>query len=185
MRSILLSTIFFFAACKSTPYSHLHIEKIIPDSVGSYYAEQFHKDYLLSRKIVDSFKLQNISNGTKNQQVWFWDMSSSYDPQTIYILHRKSSDGWHLKVIKYYAFQKDSITSDVTKTINSNLFDTLNVDRFWKLPSQSQLKNGDKYGCVDGNTVLIEMADSTRYKYIFFRCPDIHADKDTAFYLVN
>lgn len=69
-------------------------------------------------------------------------------------------------------------------TFPNDLIARLNIDKFWTLNSQSEMYNGDSFGCMDGNTVLLELSDASTYKYILFRCPEIHAARDSAFYNV-
>jgi len=184
MRLFFLLAIYLLGACNSFKKDHSHFKKIIPDSTGGFYSKQFHNDYLSTRQVVDSLKLQDITNGVNNEQIWFWNLSSAYDPQTIYILQRNSTTNWNLRFLQYDANSKKAIV-DRSKSLNGTFFDSLKFKHLWDLPSQSELKDGDRYGCLDGNTVLIEIADSTRYKYIAYRCPGIHVNKDSAFYYVN
>jgi hypothetical protein len=126
-----------------------------------------------------------MSNGTQNIEFRFWDLSSFYNPQTVFLLYNDPSNKWALRVIKYLVSNRDSVISDNSKSVKDTLIQNLNLKQYWQLPSQSELSNGDNFGCVDGNTILLEMSDSIRYKYILFRCPDIHAAKDSAFYWIN
>jgi hypothetical protein len=185
MRPLLLIIIFFYAACHSGQDTKLsQIKKFIPDSTNSFYAREFYKDYKRTRQIEALFNLPDISDGTKNFELRFWSLSSFYDPQSIYILIKNKSD-WNLKVIKYNSSSKDSITAETNMTFRDDFISKLNLERYWSLPSQSEMKNGDSFGCTDGNTILLELSDFSRYKYIGVRCPEMHVSKDSTFYWVN
>lgn len=186
MKFLLYLGVFYWIACSNRPKEeNFQISKLLPDSSNSFYAKQFHRDYLDTRRIQNLFTLNDISNGTDKIELRLWNISSTYDPQSIYILKQSKHDEWNLRVINYYRSLKDSITQETNMAFRGGLIDSLNLDKYWALPSQSEIKNGDDYGCMDGNTVLLELSDKRRYKYIVFRCPELHVNKDSAFYLIN
>ena len=53
----------------------------------------------------------------------------------------------------------DSLISDTNFIFKITLADSLQLDKFWLLNSQSDLTNGDQFGCLDGNTIFVELAD--------------------------
>jgi len=38
---------------------------------------------------------------------------------------------------------------------------------------------------MDGGDVFIEVANASKYRFMWYRCPDINAKKDSAFYQVT
>ena len=79
----------------------------------------------------------------------------------------------------------DSVTYDSEWPVVSNQLDLLDLTALCKMDSQSDLKKGDWFGCIDGSDLLIEMADSARHKFMWFRCPEINKDKDSTFAKLN
>jgi hypothetical protein len=77
----------------------------------------------------------------------------------------------------------DSIDTDKTILVGHDLTDSMNLSNFWNLGSQSDLKDGDSYGCLDGVDVFMEIADPARYRFMWYRCPDLNKHKDSAFLL--
>jgi hypothetical protein len=79
----------------------------------------------------------------------------------------------------------DSIYLDHTRSIRSGSIDSLNLDRYWDLASQSDLKAGDLFGCLDGGDVFMEIADSLKYRFLWYRCLNINKLKDSVFFLAS
>jgi hypothetical protein len=38
---------------------------------------------------------------------------------------------------------------------------------------------------MDGTDLFIEMSDSSRYRFLWYRCPEINKDKDSSFLLAS
>jgi hypothetical protein len=108
-------------------------------------------------------------------------MSGSYDPQVLLIAQQDYSNNWTLRTISYYQTKVDSIYSDNVRLLRHGAIDSFNLNWYWNLPSQSDLKAGDSYGCFDGEDVFIEMADSLTYRFMWYRCTFMNKDKDSVF----
>lgn len=185
MKNLFFIVILFFFSCKErVKQKSVQIRKYIPDSTSGFYAKQFYEDYKRTRKIERSLKLLPTSDGSRQLELRFWNLSS-YDPQSIYILKIFKPNESSLRAIKYHSSPSDSIVSEINMDFILDIKSMLNVDRIWTLTSQSEMINGDSLGCLDGNTILMELSDASRYKYFAFRCPEIHLTKDSAFYYVN
>jgi hypothetical protein len=67
--------------------------------------------------------------------------------------------------------------------IDGTVFDSLQFERYRLMPSQSDMPNGDSFGCMDGGSVLIELADTQSYTLKWYRCPRMHKASDSTFLL--
>jgi hypothetical protein len=38
---------------------------------------------------------------------------------------------------------------------------------------------------MDGGDVFIELVNSSKYRFMWYRCPSMNKEKDSAFYLIN
>jgi hypothetical protein len=87
--------------------------------------------------------------------------------------------GW----LEHGGLKIDSVSTrkESKRIISAYEFGLLNIEKIWQLPSQSEMKNGGNYGCLDGYALLIEMNTKERYKYLFYMCPDLHVSKDSTF----
>lgn len=182
---VFIATLLFVACHEKGSSGKFQVTKFIPDSTKSYYAKQFYEDYTRTRTIERLLDLATISDGSEKTELRLWNLSSSSDPQSIFILRKNRSDEWTLRVIRYYASSRDSVTSEIKMDFRNDAIAMLNVEQFWNVNSQSEMINGDSFGCMDGSTVLLELSDPSRYKYMLFRCPEIHVAKDSAFYYVS
>jgi hypothetical protein len=62
---------------------------------------------------------------------------------------------------------------------------TLHLDKLWGIPTQSKMKDGENYGCIDGYALLIEISDKSKYQFTCHMCPSLHASKDSTFMTVD
>lgn len=174
------------SSCVSQPGEHKTDFKLIfPDTSKSWAGQVTREDFHLTRDLEGKLHLQTLTKGTKTTELRIWNLSGSYDPQSLNILRKSGTDQWSLRTISFYRFKGDSLVADYTRTIHSVAIDVLNLNRYWTMPSQSDLTKGDSYGCMDGSNIVIEMADSLRYKLMWYRCPDINKSKDSVFLLAN
>jgi hypothetical protein len=139
--------------------------------------------YISTRRFETRLGLKTLSNGTTTTEIRVWTLSSFYDPKVIFILKNDSSTLWHLRTISFFQNKNDSIYADFTRLIPHSAIDSIKLNRYWILASQSDLKAGDSFGCMDGADLFIELADSTRYRFMWYRCPDINLKRDSAFLL--
>jgi hypothetical protein len=138
--------------------------------------EAFHQ----TRKLERELNVSSITNGIKGEEIRIWGLSGFYDPQSLTILSKTDTKGWNVRQLSFYHLKNDSISKDITKLIQS-----FPLDNYWSLASQSDLANGDDYGCMDGGDVFIEMANASKYRFMWYRCPDINEKKDSTFYQVT
>ena len=139
--------------------------------------------YILTRRFETKLGLQTLSNGAASIEIRVWNLSSYYDPQVLFILKNDSSKHWCLRTISFYQNKNDSIYADFTRIIRHGVIDSIGLNRYWTLASQSDLKEGDSFGCMDGSDLFIELADPTKYRFMWYRCPDLHIKKDSTFLL--
>jgi hypothetical protein len=96
---------------------------------------------------------------------------------------------WIVSSLNYYLnfdnakTKVDSISTkrEIKKIISVNEFNFLRTEQIWLLPSQSEMINGDSYGCTDGYSLLVELSNKSKYKFLSYVCPDFHISKDTTF----
>lgn len=156
-----------------------------PDTSRTWAGSETKQDLHFTRNIERRFQLAGLTMGINNTEIRIWQLSSSFDPQSLNILRQLSTNKWSLRTILFDRTKPDSVIADITKPIPAGSVDSLRLDRYWNMQSQSDLKDGDKYGCTDGNDVLIELANSKSYELKWYCCPDINKSKDSVFLLAS
>jgi hypothetical protein len=183
---IIVIGICFLTSCGSQSVDNdTTFKASFPDTTKTWAGRETRQDFHFTRNIENKLQLSTLTNGTNYTEIRIWRLSGSYDPQSLNTLRQLSPDKWSLRTIEFYQTKSDSIIADYTTLIRDGFIDSLNLDRYWNMPSQSELTDGDKYGCMDGNNVLIELANSTTYKLKWYRCPNINKTKDSVFLLVS
>jgi hypothetical protein len=186
MRTLLLIAVFFFASCDSqSGDTTIDFVRQIPDTTKSWTGRMTGESYHEAKRLETKLGLPTLSNGAINTEIRVWNFSGSYDPQVLFILKNDSTNGWQLRTISFYKTKGDSIYADYSRTIRHSTVDSLNLNRYWTLASQSDLKAGDSFGCMDGGDVFVELSSSAKYCFMWYRCPDINKDKDSVFLLAN
>jgi len=186
MRALILPVLFFLASCGGQSVEKNNgFKRLLPDTTKSWSGKMTRDTYNSTRRLEEKLYLESILNGTKNQEIRVWNLSGSYDPQVLFILKKDSGDWWRLRTLSFYQTKADSIYADHTRSIPTGSIDSLHLNRYWVLASQSDLKAGDSFGCLDGGDAFMEMADSVKYRFLWYRCPDINKLKDSAFFLVS
>jgi hypothetical protein len=171
----------FLASCGNrTSEQQTAVRLILPDTSKSWAGQMTRYASDQTGKLEKKLNLRSITNGIKGKEIRIWELSGLYDPQSLTILSKGDNEGWNLKQVSFYQAENDSVSSVVTKPIENFPFDD-----YWNLASQSDMRNGDDYGCLDGGDVFIEMADVANYRFMWYRCPDINEKKDSTFYRVD
>ena len=156
-----------------------------PDTSKTWAGRETRQDLHFIRNIEGRFQLPTLTTKSNNTEIRIWRLSGSYDTQSLSILHQSTTNKWSLRTITFDRTKFDSIVADYTRPIPADLIDSLRLERYWNMPSQSDLTDGDKYGCMDGSDVLIELANSKSYELKWYRCPDINKSKDSVFLLAS
>ena len=160
------------------------IQRLMPDTSKTWAGKTTNSEYQNTRNIERKFQLVSLLNGTKGQEFRLWIRAGNYDPQELHIL-REENGRWQLRQVSYYSSSNDSISSDIVKEVQASFVDSLQLHTLWKMPSQSQMVKGDSYGCMDGSDILLEMANRSKYRFAWYRCPNINKDKDSVFRFVS
>jgi hypothetical protein len=186
MKTFIIIGICLLTSCGSQSVDHdTSFKANYPDTSKTWAGRETRQAFHFTREIESKFQLPTLTTGINNTEIRIWILSGSNDPQSLNILRQPSSDKWSLRTIEFYQTKSDSITTDYTRLIRASYIDSLGLDRYWNMPSQSDLTDGDKYGCMDGSNVLIELANSKTYKLKWYRCPYINKSKDSVFLLAN
>ena len=181
------------ASCISQQQTDEVISKTIhiPDSLGTFYSRQEYNDYKKLKTISAQLKLDSLENDTSSLEIRVWSLSSYFNPQSVRIL-KKRNGKYLLSLITFYVAPQnwetgkiDSIRPELRVQISSSDIEKLKIDSIWKLPSQSEMSNGDSFGCVDGSDLLLEMSNKVKYKYSFYRCPYILRERDKVFETID
>jgi hypothetical protein len=190
--SILIIFFLTFAACNN---SNLQTQKEIPrsvhipDTTNNWYAKLFDYSYYVKKtEIAKQLDIESLEADTSNSEIRIWAIGSNYNPQTLTFLKNKNGI-WTISRFNYYlSFDNaktkvDSISTKgkIEKIISIDEFNLLRTEKIWQLSSQSEMKNGGSFGCMDGYALLIEMNDKSKYKFSCYICPDLHVAKDTTF----
>jgi len=137
--------------------------------------------YRQTRSFEKSLKLENLINGSFQDEIRVWYLQSSHDKNVLFIAKIDSLKKWSLRTISFYKNKSDSIYADYSKTLRHSSADSLNFSKLWKIKSQSDLANGDTYGCMDGEDIFIELSERNKYRFLWYRCPEINKNKDSVF----
>lgn len=182
MRSPIPIVFLLLASCR---YNHdnakVEFNSFIPDTSKTWAGRMTRDAYNQTRQFENSLKLQKLVDGTIQDEIRVWHLSDSYDPQVVFIAKADSLNDWTLRTISFYRAKSDSIYADYSRALRQSSIDSFALHKFWRLTSQSDMLNGDSYGCMDGEDLLIELSSKTKYKFMWYRCPEINKGKDTAF----
>jgi hypothetical protein len=160
-------------------------KRLLPDTVTTWSGRMTSQDFHETRLLEKKFRLSSMLDGSPKEEIRIWNLSGFYDPNGLLILRQFNQDMWKLRAISFDRTKSDSIVNDFTRNISSNSVDSLQISHFWSTNSQSDMKHGDAYGCVDGENVFVEISDPTKYRFMWYRCPYMHRDKDSAFLLIS
>jgi hypothetical protein len=126
-------------------------------------------------------ELKSIIDGAANEEIRVWNLSGSYDPQDLFIVKADSLGKWTLQTISIFPSKRDNMYIEYSQLLRQSSVDSLKLNELWYIKSQSEVSNGDTYGCMDGVDVLIETANVLNYRLMWYRCPMINKGKDSVF----
>ena len=191
---ILIIFLFILASCQQGQLSDkLQGKQLdLPDSTSSWYAKQFDFQYYNRIKVVQNdINLLDLKIDTSEFEIRIWSFGALYSPHSVYQI--RSRDGRYN--ISKISFNSAFLTNDSNavsrildiheKSISSVEFETFNYNQLGDLKSQGSLVNGEKFGCVDGTAQIIDLSSRTRYKYLFYMCPEFHITKDSTIRKAN
>jgi len=182
MRNFLIIALLTIASCVNEPASKArHFSTNLPDTSTTWSGRRTRETFLTTRQFEKKLKLNSLQDGTLQTEFRIWNFSGSVDPQGLTILRSTINQNWQLRQLTFNYRNPDSLISDINFTFNLNSSDSLQLDRLWHLNSQSDLKNGDQFGCLDGNIIFIELSDWNRYRFCWYNCPSINRDRNPVF----
>jgi hypothetical protein len=182
MKLLFAIILIFFASCSDqNETANMQFSRSIPDTSKTWAGRMTRDAYNETRSFQKTLKLTKLIDGTERDEIRVWYLSGSYDPQVLLIAKADSLNRWTLRTISFYRAKSDSIYADYSRVLRQSSVDSLHLNKYWQLTSQSDLPQGDTYGCVDGEDLFIEMANRKKYRFMWYRCPDINKDKDTVF----
>ncbi|MCU0352030.1 MAG: hypothetical protein MUF43_14570 [Flavobacterium sp.] len=166
----------------------------IPDTTNNFFAKLYdYPNYQIKQELTRQLNLDTLENNKTNTEIRIWEIGSNYNPQTLFIIKKKDTIYSIQKIIFYLNYNQvdrqikiDSISSTRSneKFISQEQFNSLKTENIWHLNSQSQMTNGQNYGCKDGSVLLTELSNDTRYKFLFYLCPYFHIEHDTTFKVI-
>jgi hypothetical protein len=179
-----MAAIILLPACKNNPSRDGgNFRAFYPDTSRTWAGQATGEDLRFVRILKREFGLPALTTGAQNSEIRVWRLESAFEPQTVHILRKLSSDSCELRTIKYARAGTDRLVSDNIMLIDGTVFDSLQFERYRLMPSQSDMPNGDSFGCMDGGSVLIELADTQSYTLKWYRCPRMHKASDSTFLL--
>jgi hypothetical protein len=172
----------FLASCREQNVTaNVEFSRSIPDTSKTWAGRMTRDAYNQTRRFEETLKLAKLTDGTQRDEIRVWYLSGSYDPQVLFIAKADSLNRWTLRTVSFYRTKSDSIYADYSRFLRQSSVDSLHLNTCWQITSQSDLPQGDSYGCVDGEDLFIEIANQRKYRFMWYRCPDINKDKDTVF----
>lgn len=174
--------LFLFISCGNRQDKvSVEFNRILPDTSKTWSGRMTGEAYRQTRSFEKSLKLENLINGSFQDEIRVWYLQSSHDKNVLFIAKIDSLKKWSLRTISFYKNKSDSIYADYSKTLRHSSADSLNFSKLWKIKSQSDLANGDTYGCMDGEDIFIELSERNKYRFLWYRCPEINKNKDSVF----
>ncbi|MCF1715980.1 hypothetical protein L0U88_15170 [Flavihumibacter sp. RY-1] len=182
MRLPIAILLFFFASCRNQGDTGINaLSRVIPDTSRTWAGRMTRDAFSQTRTFEKSLKIGSLIDGTANDEIRVWYLSGSYDPQVAFIAKPDSFSKWTLRIISFYRTKVDSTYNDYSLVLRHTSVDSLNLNKYWTLTSQSDLQNGDDYGCMDGEDIFIEMSNRMKYRFMWYRCPEINKSRDSVF----
>jgi hypothetical protein len=176
--------LFLIASCSNKRDSaQVQFKRITADTTKTWVGRMTREAFNQVRTYGKSLNLEQLNDGTPKEEIRVWYLSVLYDQQVVFIAKEDSLNSWSLRTISFYRSKSDSIYVDYSRELRRSAVDSLNLNRYWELTSQSDLAKGDTYGCVEGEDLFIELSSRMKYKFVWYRCPEINKSKDSAFYL--
>lgn len=186
MRNLIIIALLTIASCVDAPVSKArHFIRNLPDTSATWSGKRTQQTFLITRQFEKKLKLNTLQDGLLGTEFRIWNFRSSIDPQGLTIIQSTTTQNWQLRQLTFNYRNPDSLISETNSTFKVTPADSLQLDKFWQLNSQSDLKNGDEFGCLDGNTIFVELADWNRYRFSWYNCPFINRDRDSIFQEVN
>jgi hypothetical protein len=181
---MIITAIILLPSCQNKPSRDAgNFRAVYPDTSITWAGQATGEDMRFVRMLEAEFGLPALITGTQNAEIRLWRLESAFDHQTIHILRKLSSDICELRTIKYARAGTDRLVSADIMLMDGAVFDSLQFERYRLMPSQSDMPDGDSYGCMDGGSVLIELADTQSYALKWYRCPRMHEASDSTFLL--
>jgi hypothetical protein len=152
----------------------------IPDTTKGLKAKNEYQNYLRHKNLSSKLNLSSIHNTNDSFEARFWWEGSMYNPNSVYILSGDEKNLIITEIDYYVNFRSGEIDSfkilDLKPSIkpNDQFLKDLNLNSFWTIPMYYQLNHAK--GCVDGETVTIEIQEGNRYKTISYPCYTIYSD---------
>ena len=186
MKLFVTISLLFIASCQNySTINSISFKRNIPDTSKTWSGKMTNNCFILTRHLQQILGQSTLVNGTSHTVIRIWRLSGIFDPQLLINLEQGSINTWQLNTISFNAAKPDSQKVEYSKSIPSNVIDSIHLNRYWTLPSQSELKAPDSFGCADGEDIFIELADSVKYRFMWYRCPELNKYKDSVFELIN
>ena len=183
-------------ACKTEKGEIDHknlFQLIIPDTTNNNRAKRDLESFKHVTEISKQLNLRDIAKGVDSLEIRAWYSFSFSNSEELYSL--KFIDTTCL--LTYYRiytrdynydeqprkiwnpFSQPIVDSAISKTIILKVDDykNLHIDRFWNLKSESQINIPDSIGFTDCESYSIEIADTKKYKFIKYHCPNGYYEK--------
>jgi hypothetical protein len=177
--------VFLVASCSNKrDTTQVQFIRITADTSETWVGRMTREAFYQVRTYGKSLGLEQLNDGTPKEEIRVWYLSVLGDQQVVFIAKEDSLNRWSLRTIIFYRSKSDSIYADYSRELRRSAVDSLSLNSYWELTSQSDLEKGDTYGCVGGEDLFIELSNRVKYKFVWYRCPEINRRKDSAFSLV-
>mgnify|MGYP001189084772 CR=1 FL=1 len=182
MKSQFSIILFLFISCVNRQDNvSVEFNRIIPDTSKTWSGRMTGEAYEKTRNFEKSLKLENLTDGSFQDEIRVWYLQSSYDNHVLFIAKTDSLKKWSLRTISFYKNKSDSIYTDYSRPLRNSSIDSLDFSKLWKMKSQSDIANGVTYSCKDGEDIFIELSQRNKYRFLWYKCPEINKYKDSVF----
>ncbi len=138
--------------------------------------------YTYKKKLTNLLSLKALENGADSFELRFWKVGSLFDPIILYILKKSPNKNWsnlHFQLYRGTSWNSEEPEIDSLavqkvwpRMINwDEYIKSLNLDSLWVTPSQREVID-ESFGAVDGYSYFIELASSSKYRFLNYYVPD-------------
>jgi hypothetical protein len=166
---------------------------ITPDTTNNSRAKRDLESFKHSSGISKQLNLPDIAKGVDSLEIRAWysfSFSNSEELYTLKFIDTTCILTYYRVYTRDYNYDEEPrkiwnpysepiVDSAVSKTIILKVDDyrNLHIDRIWNLKSQSEINIPDTIGFTDCDSYSIEIADTKRYKFMKYHCPNAYYEK--------
>ena len=180
-----IAIITIFVGCKpnsdDASSKAIPIIRILPDTSYNWQAKEEFDRYILRKELTEKLGLPDIEKSNDSLEIRVWWQASIYAPSSVWMIHDRT-DSSIAERIDYFPNYSGKNGIDSMQAFSqtpivkswSEYYKAIDLSTFWKIPFHYQLDG--RYGCVDGESLTIEMFNGHKYKTVTYPCYMMYRD---------